>query len=79
MPTPVDLESLARHLAQMNALTTARLAAIVSDDAPKLDVFAGSPAAYTQPVFCLYCSARTSRDCTCPRYELRREDMESAV
>lgn len=47
--------------------------------ARKLDVFAGSPKAYTQPLWCRACGARYSQDCTCPRYELRREDMESAV
>jgi hypothetical protein len=75
MPTPVDLESLARHLAQMNALATARLAAIVRDDAPKLDVFAGTNAAYRRALWCRACGARLSQDCTCPKYEIEPEDQ----
>jgi hypothetical protein len=75
MSNPVTLESLARHLAQMNALATACLAAIVSDDAPKLDVFAGRRAADTQPLWCVFCGARYSQDCTCPKYEIEPEDQ----
>jgi hypothetical protein len=78
MPTP-DLESLARHLREMNALADARLAAAEQPDKldafeyePKLDVFAGTHHAYTQPV-CVYCGAPLECDC----YESRRDSEQA--